>query len=114
MSSARQKRIRRATEDIRRAISGMDFVVSGTLLVRTRKCGNPNCRCARDANAEHGPYYEWNRMIGGKLVHSWLNEEQAELISEALANHQEIQRLLKVWEARTEQEVLEFEDDDFD
>lgn len=92
----------------------MDFVVSGTLLVRTRKCGNPNCRCAQDSSAEHGPYYEWNRMIGGKLVHSWLDEEQAELISEGLANYREILRLLKVWEARTEQEVLDLEEDEIE
>ena len=39
---------------------------------RMMKCGKPNCRCANDPAARHGPYYEWGRMRAGKLVHRYV------------------------------------------
>jgi len=112
-SDARQQRMRQQTEELRRLIDGMVYVSSGTLHTRTKVCGRPNCRCASgDPATRHGPYHEWSRRIGGRLVHSLLSEEQAELVAEAIANHREIQRLLKMWEARTEHEILELEDDE--
>jgi len=114
MGDARQKRIRRQTLEIRRAINAMGYVSPGTLHTRTKVCGRKGCRCATDPEARHGPYSEWSRRIGGRLVHSVLSEEQAELVAEAIANYREIQRLLTLWEARTAHEILELEEDDFD
>lgn len=84
----------------------MDHLASGTLLTRTKVCGRPNCRCAVDSDARHGPYYEWNRRIDGRLVHRIVSEEQSELIARAIANHREVKRLLSLWEQETEEEIL--------
>lgn len=89
----------------------MDYVSSGTLHTRTKVCGRKGSRCATDPQARHGPYYEWSRRIAGRLVHSVLSEEQAELVAEAIANYHEILRLLTVWEARTTQVILDLDDD---
>ena len=43
--------------EIQRAIGAMQYLSSGTLLKRTKVCGNPGCHCARDPAARHGPYY---------------------------------------------------------
>ena len=84
----------------------MDHLASGTLLTRTKVCGRPNCRCAVDNDARHGPYYEWNRRIDGRLVHRIVSEEQSELIAQAIANYREVKRLLSLWERETEEEIL--------
>lgn len=90
----------------------MDFVVSGTLHTRTKVCGRANCRCAQQKSARHGPYYEWSRRRDGRLAHSVVTHEQAEWLAKALENHREIQRLLRLWEAESAQEVLRPDEDD--
>ena len=99
-------RIRTHTQELRRAISRMDFVASGTIHKRTKVCGHPNCRCASDPAARHGPYYEWSRRQDGRLVHSVITAEQAELFTRAIQNYREIQQLLRHWERETAKEVL--------
>ena len=40
----------------------------GTLSAVFRKCGKPNCRCARPGERGHGPQYNLARWLGGKTV----------------------------------------------
>ena len=101
-----RQRIRQRTKELRRAISAMDFVASGTLHIRTKVCGRKNCRCAIDPDARHGPYYEWSRRQEGRLVHSVVTAEQAQLFTRAIGSYREIQRLLTRWEHETAQEIL--------
>ena len=84
----------------------MDYASSGTLHSRTRPCGKPNCRCAGDTKAWHGPYYDWTRRKDGRLVHSAVSPEQAKLIRHAIANRREMDRLLACWEDETVTEIL--------
>src|SRR5438552_8213004 len=42
--------------DFRRGIISMNY----------RKCGKPNCACARKGHRGHGPQYLWNTTVGGK------------------------------------------------
>jgi len=100
------RRLRQQTVDLRRRISAMDYVSSGTLHSRTRPCGKANCRCAADSDAWHGPYHDWTRRKDGRLVHSAVSLEQARLIQHAIANRREIDRLLARWEEKTVAEIL--------
>lgn len=86
---------------IRRKIASMNLVCSGTLVERWKTCGKPNCRCATDPKARHGPYHEWGRMAGGKLVHRTINPDDVKELQEAISNHREILRLLDTWERET-------------
>jgi len=99
-------KIRQRTKDLRRTINALDYVASGTLHVRTKVCGKKNCRCAVDLEARHGPYYEWSRREQGKLSHSVVTPEQAELLTKAIKNYREILALLKRWERETVAEIL--------
>ena len=99
-------KLRKRTAALRNEIAKLDYVVSGTLLTRTMKCGKKNCRCANDPNARHGPYTEWNRREGGKLVHSFVSDEQAKYLKRALANQRRILELLKEWEKQSAKEIL--------
>jgi len=40
----------------------------GSLVERYRKCGKPNCRCAKRGAAEHGPDWILTRKVNGKTV----------------------------------------------
>lgn len=86
------------TREIREAIAAMDVVVSGMVSTRMKPCGRPNCRCAKDPAAQHGPYYEWHHYQDGRLVHRTVTKEQYAVLEKAVANHREILRLLAAWE----------------
>jgi hypothetical protein len=96
------KQARERIERIRVAISAIDHLCSGTLLQRTKVCGKPGCRCAKDPSARHGPYFEWGHMRGGKLVHRSVTAEQAALLEQAIANHRKAKKLMQAWEDETE------------
>ena len=95
ISTSRRKWIRQRTKELRRAINNMDYLASGTLPRRMKVCGRPNCRCAEDTSLRHGPYYEWSRLEGRRLVHSVLSKEQASWIEHAIANYRKVQKLLR-------------------
>ncbi len=57
-------------------------------------CGKPNCRCASDLDARHGPYYEWGFMRDGKLVHRRVPAERADLMQQAIDNSKRVRELL--------------------
>ena len=96
------KQARARIEHIRRALGGIDYLCSGTLLKRTKLCGKPGCRCATDPSARHGPYYEWGHMRAGKLVHRSVTAEQAALLEQAIANYRKARQLMQAWEDETE------------
>ena len=102
-----RRRLRQRTLALRRAISAMDFIATGTLLTRTKVCGRPNCRCASDPSARHGPYYEWNRRQDGRLVHRVISLERARRVQRALKNYRQIRALLAQWEQETIKELLD-------
>jgi hypothetical protein len=97
---AQQARERIAS--IRDALAQVDYLCSGTLLKRMMKCGKASCRCQEDPAARHGPYYEWGRMKGGKLVHRYVSEQQAQILRAAIANYRKVKKLMRLWETETE------------
>jgi hypothetical protein len=38
----------------------------GSVSENYRRCGKPNCACARPGHPGHGPRYLWTRTVGGK------------------------------------------------
>lgn len=64
---------RRALAEAMREIDG---VLPGSVVVRHTRCGKPNCACAADPPALHGPYIQWTRTEHGKTVTRLLNQEQ--------------------------------------
>ena len=79
--SASTRRLQSQINDLRSHLAAIDLVCPGTLLKRTKVCGKPNCRCAKNPKDRHGPYFEWSRWENGRLVHSVLPPHQAELVA---------------------------------
>lgn len=94
---------------LRERISKVEYLCSGTLAERMKRCGKPGCRCATDPKARHGPYYEWGHMHGGKLVHRTVSPQQAAVLRLAIDNYRRVRELLREWEAETER-LIEAED----
>jgi hypothetical protein len=101
-----KKTIPQRIADIQQKITDMDLVCSGTLLKRTKVCGKPGCRCAKDPSARHGPYFEWSRREKGRLVHSILSEDMAEKLSHAIDNYRQILKLIHQWERESAKIIL--------
>ena len=105
-------RARTRLQQIRQSLSQIDYIVSGTLLRRRKRCGKPGCACATDPAAQHGPYYEWSRLERGRLVHTVLPRSLGPVFARAAKNYHQVRRLLRRWEresvkaltAETEQE----------
>ena len=91
---------------IQRRIAEIDLVCSGTLLERTKGCGKPSCRCASDQQARHGPYYEWNRRLQGRLHHRAVTPAQARVVSAAMKDYQRLLALLEDWEHESARIIL--------
>ena len=102
---ARETAQRRIGE-IRQAITEMDLVCAGTLSRRMRRCGKPNCRCARDPVALHGPYYEWTRWEKKRLAHTNIPPDQVAALQRAIRNHRSIRKLLARWQRQSVRLIL--------
>ena len=96
------KQARERIARIRAALNCIDYLCSGTLRQHTKACGKPDCRCATDPAARHGPYYRWGHMKEGKLIHRTVSPEQAAILRRAIANYRKVKKLLKAWEDETE------------
>jgi hypothetical protein len=99
-------RLRRRTRELRRQLSSFDYLASGTLTQRTKICGKPNCRCASDPAARHGPYFEWGYMHDGKLKHRSVPAERADLMQHAIDNYKRVRELLHEWELKSADEII--------
>lgn len=100
--NAKRLEIKEKIGQIQQTIARMQYLSSGTLLKRTKVCGNPSCRCASDPGARHGPYNEWSHLRARKLRHQTLTPEQAELMRQAIANYRRVKKLLRAWESQTQ------------
>jgi len=92
---------------IQAQIVRLDHIVSGTLHTRTKVCGKPNCRCAKDSAERHGPYYEWSWREGTRGVHLVLTRDQAKALDRALRNYRKVKSLLAKWEEESARTILE-------
>jgi hypothetical protein len=96
------KQARARITRIREALARIDYLCSGTLLERTKMCGRPNCACAQDPAARHGPYFEWGHMHAGRLVHRQVSAQHAAVLRRAITNYRLVRQLLRDWEVETE------------
>ncbi len=101
-----EKGSRKRIGNIKKRLSGMGLVCSGTLSKRTKTCGKPNCKCATDPDARHGPYHEWTRSEEGRLVHKTISSTQAKELKKAIANYRELKELLFQWKKESAKIVL--------
>ena len=68
----------------------------GALNAVWRKCGKPNCACARPGHRGHGPQWNLTRRVGGKTVNVHLKPgPELEKVHREVAGHQRFADLVE-------------------
>jgi hypothetical protein len=75
-------------------IAEIGFIRAGSITRVHNRCGKPNCRCHADPPQLHGPYWQWTAKINGKTVTRRLNETQARLYQQWIANDRQLRALV--------------------
>jgi hypothetical protein len=62
-------------------------VLDGAVCAQYKRCGKPNCRCAR--GQPHGPYFYRFRWRGGRVTKVYVPLAEVEAVRAACALHRE-------------------------
>ena len=88
-------------------------VVRGTLQRRMKVCGKAACRCATDATARHGPYFEWGRLAAGKRTSAVVGAELASRLT-LVSDFEDGEEVEDGWEDDAAWEDDDEEDEELD
>lgn len=61
----------------------------GSVNATYRRCGKPNCACAREGHPGHGPRYLWTRSAGGRTRSRQLSSTELGKVRQEVANYRE-------------------------
>ncbi len=61
----------------------------GSVSETWRRCGKPNCACARPDHRGHGPRYLWTRSAGGRTRSRQLAAAELDKVRREVANYKE-------------------------
>jgi hypothetical protein len=75
-------------------IASLGYCLPGSLVDRTSRCGNPNCRCHTDPAHRHGPYRSWTRKVAGKTVTRNLSDDQLQRYQDWFDNDRRLKALV--------------------
>ena len=75
-------------------LADVGYISAGSITRRHTRCANPNCRCPADPPQLHGPYWQWTAKVNGKTVTRRLNDTEATLYQEWIANDRRLRALL--------------------
>jgi hypothetical protein len=79
---------------IRRELAAVGDLRPGSLGSRRIRCGNPNCRCKREGEPGHGPYwYLTSKQRGRSVAHS-IPAAAVERTRRQVAEHKRLRRLI--------------------
>jgi hypothetical protein len=70
---------------LRQLLKTAQLMVQGGLSETTRRCGNPNCICHRDATQRHGPHLYLTYRSEGKSRALYIPRDHAEQARQAQA-----------------------------
>jgi hypothetical protein len=75
-------------------IASLGYCLPGSVVDRTSRCGNPNCRCHSDPQHRHGPYRSWTRKVAGKTVTRNLSNDQLQRYQHWFDNDRRLKALV--------------------
>jgi hypothetical protein len=93
MSASHDRDAQRYAE-LKRAVADIALIRRGSLLRRWMPCGKAGCRCQGRPPQLHGPYFQWTRKVGGKTLTVRVNEQEAKLLAEWIANGRRLDKLV--------------------
>jgi hypothetical protein len=76
-------------------LAKIGLIYSGSVTRRYTRCGTPGCKCHADPPQVHGPYYQWTAKENGKTVTRRLNNIEAQLYQEWIANDRQLRQIIQ-------------------
>ena len=67
-STTKPRQLQQRRDQIKAELADIGDLRPGSLVGRYRKCGKPNCHCAGQDSAGHGPSWSLTRDVHGKTV----------------------------------------------
>lgn len=74
------EQLQKRTRELKAAIGALGEMFPGSLVERFRKCGKPNCHCAKKGSKGHGPSWVVTREIDGRTVTRTIPDQAVEQI----------------------------------
>ncbi len=96
--SRREKALQRCHNQydvLKSQLKDIGYVMQGSVVRRTKRCGHPSCRCQLGSEYEHGPYYQWTRKVQAKTVTKVLTPAEARIYQECIQNERRLRKLMK-------------------
>ena len=81
-------------EELKAALTQIEYFSKGTVLKRMVKCGRPKCLCGVNPKKRHGPYFEWTYKENGKTVNVRLTAEAAPIFQSAAKQYRALESTL--------------------
>lgn len=88
-------RYRERYRELASRIAQISFMWPGSIHTRYLTCGRPDCECAKDPQARHGPYVYWTSKDKGRSVAKLLHSPEGEILGEWVKNRQEVDRIIQ-------------------
>ncbi len=88
------RRYQQQYEAVKSQIEELGYVMQGSVVRRTKRCGQPGCQCHIGPDYEHGPYYQWTRKVQAKTVTKVLSLAEARLYKECIRNGRRLRKLV--------------------
>lgn len=106
-SSRQLERAKARYEALAAELSRIGVICSGSLALRSHRCGKANCACMADSPRLHGPYWHLTTKVGGKTVNRRLSETEASAYRKWIENDRRLRAVLEELR-RVGKEVIEF------
>jgi hypothetical protein len=82
-------------QEVLAEISKLPAFRPGSLEHIYRKCGKPNCHCAKPGAQGHGPVWILTRKVNGKSVGKVIKEEAVESTKAQIQHYHQFQELIR-------------------
>jgi len=87
------EQLKRRRDEIRDELARVGDLRPGSLVGRYRRCGKPNCHCAREEAGGHGPSWSLTRGVGGRTVTRIIPPDAVARTRDQIAEYQRLRRL---------------------
>lgn len=80
---------------IKSTIASLGDMMPGSLIERFRKCGKPNCHCAKKGERGHGPTLVITREVQGRTITKTVPDSAAEQVRAATEEYKHFRELVR-------------------
>lgn len=100
-----RKNIHSQIETVKKKISGLDYVIRGSVYKTSMPCGKPNCICKRDPSKLHGPYWYFTKSVQGRTKGRKLKKQEIEAYKKGVQQYKELRELIQEYVKLSEEAV---------